>query len=139
MSSVPVGHAVVGGEPLPRVSSTSSCRAKAVSTTLAATVRGKAARGLLGSCLWADSPGVAGRLAASSRPRLPYSGVSLVPVGAVEWIGAVAVRVSADGPIESRHLPGEILRCPVETGQEGILREIFLPYQSCLHLCTSGF
>ena len=82
MSSVPVRHTVVGGEPLPRVSSTSSCRAKAVSTTLAATVRGEAARGLLGSRLWADSPGVAGRLAASSRPRLPYSGVSLVPVGA---------------------------------------------------------
>ena len=81
MSSVPAGHADVGGEPLPRVASAMPCRAKATRTTLAATVRGEAAR-VLESCLWAEGPGLAGGLAASSRPRLPYSGVSLVPVGA---------------------------------------------------------
>ena len=34
------------------------------------------------SCLWAEGPGLAGGLAAGSRPRRPYSGVSLVPAGA---------------------------------------------------------
>ena len=71
----------VGGEPLPRVVSSISCRDKASKTVLTATVRGEEARDLAG-CLWGEEPGVAGGLAASSRPRLPYSGVSLVPVGA---------------------------------------------------------
>ena len=82
MSSVPVGHAVVGGEPLPRDANTISCRAKAFRTALVATVWGEAARDLLERCLRAGGPGVAGGLAAGSRPRLPYSGVSLVPAPA---------------------------------------------------------
>ena len=70
----------VGGEPLPRVKSSSSCLDRASKTVLDAIMRGEVARGLVG-CLRDKGPGVAGRLAASSRPRLPYSGVSLVPAG----------------------------------------------------------
>ena len=55
-----------------------SCLDKASKTVHAATMQGEAAQGLVG-CLWAKGPGVAGGLAASSRPRPPYSGLSLVP------------------------------------------------------------
>ena len=122
--------------------SCSSCLDKASKTVLAATILGEAARCLVG-CLRAKSPWVAGKLAASSRPRPPYSGLSLVArsdirLGTIEWVGAVAVSVSASGPIDSWHLPGEVLRGAVETSQEGILREVVLPYQGRLHLCPRG-
>ena len=61
-----------------------------------------------------------------------------IRLGTIEWVGAVAVSVSASGPIDSWHLPGEVLRGAVETSQEGILREVVLPYQGRLHLCPRG-
>lgn len=70
----------VGGEPRPRVVNSISRRDQASKNALTATVLGEGTRGLLG-CRRVESPGVAGMLAASSRPRLPYSGVSLVPAG----------------------------------------------------------
>ena len=73
MRSVFARHFNVGGEPLPRVVSSISCRARASKTTHAATVRGEAARVLKG-CLWAEGPGFAGGLAASSRPGCPTQG-----------------------------------------------------------------
>ena len=57
-----------------------SRRDQASKNARTATVLGEGTRGLLG-CRRVESPGVAGMLAASSRPRLPYSGVSLVPAG----------------------------------------------------------
>ena len=72
----------MGGKPLPRDASTSSCRARANRTAHVAASRGEAVRGRLKICLWAEGPGMAGGLAAGSRPRRPYSGVSLVLAGA---------------------------------------------------------
>ena len=50
----------------------------------------------------------------------------------------MAVHIGAGRAIRPGHFPGEEFRCPIKSGQEGVLREVVFPNQRCLHLGPRG-